>query len=140
MPVSAAYAGAVAHAGVLFAEKALRTLIAAGDVTATGRTTLAERAQEPVSAEEVAALIDTTIAVVVFAVADLFRLISAEAAAVAGPLIDGAVTVIVFAVTGLGDEPTLWRAGHLTKFATLSDASSASADQPCVTRIGGHDG
>ena len=140
MSVSAAYAGAVAHAGVFFAEEALRTLIAARYISTTGRTTLTERAQQPVSAEEITALIDTTIAVVVFAVADLFRFISTEATAVAGSLVDGAVAVIVFAVTGLGDESALRCAGHLTKLATLSHTSCASADHACVACIGGHNG
>ena len=140
MTIGTAYAGTVAHTGVFFAEEALRTLIAARYISTTGRTTLTERAQQPVSAEEITALIDTTIAVVVFAVADLFRLISTEATAVAGSLVDGAVAVIVFTVTGLGDEPALRCAGYLTKFAALSYTSSTGADEACVACIGGHNG
>jgi hypothetical protein len=99
-------AGAVAHAGLLFAEVTERTLITPRDVTTTRWTALAKRTQEPALAEEVSTLIDATVTVVIFTVTGLFRLISAITTAVARPLIDRAVAVIVLTITGLGDEPS----------------------------------
>jgi hypothetical protein len=107
LPVDTVDTSAITHASLLFTEIAERTLIAAGDITTTRRATLAERALEPIRADQISAFIDTTITVIIFTITDLFRLISTVTTAVTCPLIDRAVTVVIFTVTCLGDQPPL---------------------------------
>ena len=139
MTIRAVYAGAVAHAGLLFAEVTERTLITSRDITTTRWTALAKRTLKSALAEEISPLIHATVTVVIFTVTGLFWLISTITTAVARPLIDRAVAVIVFTITGLGDEPSRRQAHDFTRLTALRDASSASPNELSVARVRRYD-